>query len=191
VAEVVDVSVRGGGAIKVDRVVCAVDCGVAVNPDVIRAQMEGGIGYGLGAAMRNKITLTNGVVDQANFPDYEPLRMADMPKVEVHIVSSKADPTGVGEPGLPPLAPALANAIHAATGKRVTTLPFTDADPIVTETTELTVTEEEAFLMPVEGMSAGEVAEALNKLMVTPRDMIAIFQALRQAGALEADLEIM
>jgi len=127
VAEVVDVSVRGGGAIKVDRVVCAVDCGVAVNPDVIRAQMEGGIGYGLGAAMRNKITLTNGVVDQANFPDYEPLRMADMPKVEVHIVSSKADPTGVGEPGLPPLAPALANAIHAATGKRVTTLPFTDA----------------------------------------------------------------
>ena len=127
VAQVVDVSVRDGGAIKVERVVCAVDCGVAVNPDVIVAQMEGGIGYGLGAAMRNKITLADGVVEQSNFPDYEPLRISEMPKIEVHIVPSTAPPTGVGEPGLPPIAPALANAIHAATGKRVTTLPMTDA----------------------------------------------------------------
>ncbi|MGF1651563.1 MAG: molybdopterin cofactor-binding domain-containing protein [Hyphomicrobiaceae bacterium] len=126
VAEVVEVSVRDGGAIKVDRVVCAVDCGLVVNPDVVRAQMEGGIGYGLGAAMRNKITLTGGAVDQVNFHDYEPLRLSDMPAVEVHMVASTQQPTGVGEPGTPPIAPALANAIFAATGKRVFDLPFTD-----------------------------------------------------------------
>jgi isoquinoline 1-oxidoreductase beta subunit len=105
-------------------VVCAVDCGVAVNPDVIRAQMEGGIGYGLSAAMRNAITMTEGQVDQLNFPDYDPLRIAEMPAVETHIVFSTEAPTGVGEPGLPPLAPALANAIRAATGKRVARLPM-------------------------------------------------------------------
>ncbi len=126
VAQVVDVSTDSDGVVKVDRVVCAVDCGLAVNPDVIRAQMEGGIGYGLGAVMRNKITLTDGAVDQTNFWDYEPLRIADMPKVEVHIVPSAEAPTGVGEPGLPPIGPALANAIHAATGKWVTTLPMVD-----------------------------------------------------------------
>lgn len=126
VAQVVDVSTDENGAVKVERVVCAVDCGVAVNPDVIAAQMEGGIGYGLGAAMRNKITLTDGIVDQFNFPDYEPLRITDMPIVETHIVPSAEAPTGVGEPGLPPAAPALANAIYAATGVRVTKLPFVD-----------------------------------------------------------------
>ncbi|MDJ0893516.1 MAG: xanthine dehydrogenase family protein molybdopterin-binding subunit [Alphaproteobacteria bacterium] len=126
VAQVVDVSTDADGAVKVERVVCAVDCGIAVNPDVIRAQMEGGIGYGLGAIMRNKITLTQGEVDQTNFWDYEPLRISDMPNVEVHIVPSAEPPTGVGEPGTPPIGPALANAIYAATGKRVTKLPMVD-----------------------------------------------------------------
>ncbi len=127
VAQVVDVAVDDDGRIRVERVVCAVDCGLAVNPDVVRAQMEGGIGFGLGAIMRNKITLTQGRVDQSNFFDYEPLRIADMPRVEVHIVPSAEPPTGVGEPGVPPVGPALANAIHGATGTRVTRLPMTDA----------------------------------------------------------------
>ena len=125
VAEVVDVSVVDGD-ISIDNITCAVDCGIAINPDVVVAQMEGAIGYGLGAAMRNQITLTEGVVDQDNFPDYELLRMSDMPNIDVHIVPSEVQPTGVGEPGLPPVAPALGNAIAAATGNRVTSLPFTE-----------------------------------------------------------------
>ena len=124
VALVTDVSVNGDGAISIDKVTCAVDCGTAVNPDVIRAQMEGAIGYGLGAVMRNEITLTDGVVDQKNFPQYEPLRITDMPEVAVHIVPSSLPPTGVGEPGLPPAGPSLANAIFSATGQRVTKLPL-------------------------------------------------------------------
>ena len=124
VAMVADVSVARDGSVKVDRVVAAIDCGVAVNPDVIAAQIEGGIGYGLGAALRNKITLTSGIVDQANFDTYEPLRISDMPKVEVHVVASTEAPTGVGEPGVPPVAPAVGNAIFAATGKRLRSLPF-------------------------------------------------------------------
>ncbi len=124
VAEVAEVSVDADGAVKIDRIVCAVDCGIAVNPDLIKAQMEGGIGYGLGAVMRNQITMTDGIVDQANFPDYEPLRITDMPEIDVHIVESTEAPTGVGEPGTPPSGPALANAIYAATGKRVTRLPM-------------------------------------------------------------------
>lgn len=124
VAQVVEVSRNKAGAIKVERVVCAVDCGLAVNPDVITAQMEGGIGYGLGTVMRNRITFEQGEVVQDNFPDYEPLRMSDMPKVEVHIMPSMEKPTGVGEPGLPPCAPALGNAIFQATGERITVLPF-------------------------------------------------------------------
>jgi isoquinoline 1-oxidoreductase beta subunit len=124
VAMIADVQVGKDGAVKVERVACAVECGIAVNPDVIRAQMEGGVGYGLGAALRNQITLTSGVVDQANFDTYEPLRMSDMPVVEVHIVPSGEPPTGVGEPGVPPVAPALSNAIFAATGKRLRSLPF-------------------------------------------------------------------
>lgn len=126
VAEVVEVTVTDG-AVKIERVVCAVDCGIAVNPDVIRAQMEGGIGYGLGHVMRNQITMTEGEVDQFNFPDYEPLRITDMPAVEVHIVASTEAPTGVGEPGVPPVGPALANAVYAATGKRVSRLPMTES----------------------------------------------------------------
>jgi isoquinoline 1-oxidoreductase subunit beta len=124
VAMTADVTVAKDGAIKVDRVVAAVDCGVPVNPDVIRAQVESGVGYGLGAALRNQITLTDGLVDQSNFDGYEPLRMSDMPKVEVHIIPSQAAPTGIGEPGVPPLAPAVSNAIFQATGKRLHSLPW-------------------------------------------------------------------
>lgn len=124
VAEVVEVSTNDG-AVKIERVTCAVDCGIAINPDVVKAQMEGGIGYGLGAIMRNAITLDeNGEVEQANFPDYEPLRMPDIGSIDVHLVASSEAPTGVGEPGTPPSGPALANAIHAATGKRITRLPM-------------------------------------------------------------------
>lgn len=126
VAEVVEVTVLDGGRFTVDRVVCAVDCGIAVNPDVIRAQMEGGIGYGLSAALREEITLDNGVVAEQNFDRYRPLRINEMPAIEVHIVASAEAPTGVGEPGTPPVAPALANALHAATGRRITRLPIGD-----------------------------------------------------------------
>jgi isoquinoline 1-oxidoreductase subunit beta len=124
VAEVVEVTVQKDGSFKVDRVVCAVDCGVVVNPDVVRAQMEGGIGYALAAALTGSITLKDGVVEQSNFNDYPVLRINEMPKVEVHIVKSAAAPTGVGEPGVPPLAPALASALRAATGKVIHTLPI-------------------------------------------------------------------
>lgn len=125
VAQVVDLTLRDG-AVKVLKVTCAVDCGVAVNPDIIRAQMEGSIGFGLGAIMRNQITFTDGEVDQSNFTDYEPLRIAEMPAVDVHIVPSSERPTGVGEPAVPVIGPALANAIFAATGTRITRLPMAD-----------------------------------------------------------------
>lgn len=124
VAEVAEVTVRPDGSYKVDRVVCAVDCGIAINPDVIRAQMEGGIGFGLSAAMHSAITLKAGAVEQSNFHDYPVLRIGEMPRIEVHILPSDAAPRGVGEPGVPPIAPAVANAIAAATGKRLYDLPF-------------------------------------------------------------------
>lgn len=124
VAEVADVTVKDDGSFTVDRVVCAVDCGIAINPDVIRAQMEGGIAYALSAALREEITLEDGEVQQDNFDNYRPLRFDEMPKVEVHIVPSGEAPTGVGEPGVPPLAPAVANALFAATGERTYRLPL-------------------------------------------------------------------
>lgn len=124
VAQVAEVSRRADGRIKVERVVCAVDCGVAINPDVVRAQMEGGIGYGLGAALYNEVVIEQGRARQTNFHDYQPLRMDDMPAVEVHILPSAQPPTGVGEPGVPPLAPAIANAWFQLTGQRVRQLPF-------------------------------------------------------------------
>ncbi|KIC17288.1 xanthine dehydrogenase family protein molybdopterin-binding subunit [Leisingera sp. ANG-Vp] len=123
VAEVVEISGNAEDGVQVEKVTCAVDCGLAVNPDVVKAQMEGGIGYGIGHVMRNEITLTEGVVDQFNFPDYEPLRIGDINAIEVHIVPSAEAPSGVGEPGTPPSAPALANAI-AVSGPRVTELPM-------------------------------------------------------------------
>jgi isoquinoline 1-oxidoreductase subunit beta len=124
VAQVAEVTVAPNGDIKVDRVVCAVDCGTPINPDVIAAQMEGGIGFGLGAALYGAITLKDGKVEQTNFDGYQVLRIDEMPKVEVHIVPSPEAPTGVGEPGVAPIGPAVANAVFAATGKRLRILPF-------------------------------------------------------------------
>lgn len=126
VAEVVEISGSPDSGIRIEKVTCAVDCGIAVNPDIIAAQMEGGIGYGLGHAMRDRISLTGGAVDQYNFPDYEPLRIGDIAAIEVHIVPSTEAPTGVGEPGTPPAAPALANAISALGDLRVSRLPMNE-----------------------------------------------------------------
>ncbi len=124
VAQVVEASVEKDGTVRVHRVVCAVDCGRAINPDVVKAQMEGGIIFGLTAALKTEITLEQGRVQQTNFHDYPMLRMFESPEIEVHIVPSEANPTGVGEPGVPPVASALANAIFAAAGKRVRRLPI-------------------------------------------------------------------
>jgi isoquinoline 1-oxidoreductase beta subunit len=123
VAMVAEVAVDGQ-AIKVERIISAVDAGVPVNPDVIAAQIEGSIGFALSTVLRNQITLRDGVVQQSNFDDYEPTRMREMPKVEVHIVNSIDQPSGIGEPGLPPVAPAVGNAVAAATGKRLHRLPL-------------------------------------------------------------------
>ncbi len=126
VAQVAEISRDAGNAVRIERVTCAVDCGVAVNPDIVKAQMEGGIGYGLGHVMRNHVAFEEGEVVQSNFPDYEPLRMSDIRAIDVHIVPSTETPTGVGEPGVPPAGPALANAI-AAGGPRVTVLPMVES----------------------------------------------------------------
>jgi isoquinoline 1-oxidoreductase beta subunit len=125
VAEIADVRLRDDGTVKVEKVTCGVDCGVPINPDNITAQVEGALGYGLSAILREEITMVDGEVEQANFPDYTPLRITDMPEVEVHIVRSDAAPTGIGEPGTPPIGPAVANAVFRATGTRIRELPFT------------------------------------------------------------------
>lgn len=128
VAQVAEVTVARDGQVRVDRVVSGVDCGTAINPDNIRAQVEGGIGFALAAVLHDEITLEQGRVVQGNFDGYPTLRIQEMPKVEVHIVPSAAPPSGIGEPGVPPLAPAVANAIAAATGKRVRRLPIRSAE---------------------------------------------------------------
>ena len=126
-AEVAEVSVDKG-QVRVHRVVVAVDCGRAVNPDEVKAQMEGCVAYGLSAALKGAITIGEGRCQQSNFHDFEILRLPEMPVVEVHIVESTEKPTGTGEPGLPPLAAAVGNAIFAATGKRIRRLPVQPAD---------------------------------------------------------------
>jgi isoquinoline 1-oxidoreductase beta subunit len=126
VAQVVEVSQQANG-FRVERVVCAVDCGIAVNPNIVAMQMESGIGYGLSAALTGAITLKDGVVEQSNFHNYPVLRINEMPRVEVHIVPSREKPTGVGEPATPVIAPALANALYAATGKALHSLPLSAA----------------------------------------------------------------
>jgi isoquinoline 1-oxidoreductase beta subunit len=126
VAEIVEVSQQGGG-FKVERVVCAVDCGIAVNPNIVAMQMESGIVYGLSAVATGLITLQDGRVKESNFHDHPVLRINQMPKVEVHIVPSTNPPTGVGEPGTPPIGPAVANAIAQLTGKTVQVLPFSSS----------------------------------------------------------------
>src|ERR1041385_2946517 len=124
VAEVAEVSVGSDGAPRVHRVVCAVDCGPVVNPGIVEAQMQSAIVYGLTAALWGEITIDKGRVQQSNFHDYRMLRLAEMPVVEVHIVPSTASQGGVGEPGTPPIAPAVCNAIFALNGKRIRKLPI-------------------------------------------------------------------
>ncbi len=124
VAHAAEVSVDNG-VIKVHRVVCAIDCGLAVNPDNVKAQLESGLAFGLGAALHGRITFKNGEVEQSNYHDYPVLRLPEMPVVEVHIVPSTDKMGGVGEPGTPPIAPAVANAVFALTGQRLRDLPFT------------------------------------------------------------------
>ncbi|CAI8840474.1 xanthine dehydrogenase family protein molybdopterin-binding subunit [Methylocaldum szegediense] len=127
VAQVAEVSVEDG-QVRVHRVVCAIDCGQVVNPDTVAAQMESGVVWALSAALYGEITLDKGEVEQSNFTDYPILRIDEMPTVEVHIVPSREPPSGVGEPGVPPLAPAVANALFAATGQRIRALPLSKHD---------------------------------------------------------------
>ena len=123
VAQAAEVSIEEG-RIRVHRVVCAIDCGVAVNPAGVQAQMESGIVFGLSAALHSMLTLREGQVQESNFHDYPVLRMNEMPQVEVHIVPSTERMGGVGEPGTPPIAPAVANAVFALTGQRLRELPL-------------------------------------------------------------------
>lgn len=124
VAEVAEVSLNPDRTVHVDRVVAAVDCGTVVNPDIVKAQLESAIVYGLTAALHGEITVAKGRVVQSNFHDYPLLRMREMPLVEVHLVESSAPPTGIGEPGTPPIAAAVANAIYALTKQRIRDLPI-------------------------------------------------------------------
>jgi isoquinoline 1-oxidoreductase beta subunit len=117
------VEVDEDGNVQVHRVVCAVDCGMVVNPSAVEAQMEGGIVFGLTAALKDAITVKNGRVEQRSLKDFRMLRMDEMPAIEVYIVPSDRQPTGIGEMGVPPTAPALLNPIYAATGTRVRSLP--------------------------------------------------------------------
>ncbi len=125
IAQVAEVSIDKSGSLRVNRVVSAVDCGLAVNPDSVRAQIEGGINYALTPVLSGEISIKEGAVEQSNFHNYQVLRMKDAPEIQVHLVPAQGDPAhGVGEAGVPPLAPAVANAIFAATGKRVRRLPM-------------------------------------------------------------------
>jgi isoquinoline 1-oxidoreductase beta subunit len=128
VAMVAEVSVTANGNVQIQRVVCAIDCGIAVNPDMVIAQMEGGVVWGLTAALKGAIEIVDGQVQQSNFDDYPLLRMDEMPQVEVHIVPSDRRPSGVGEMGVPPVAPAVFNAVFNATGKRIRHLPLKPED---------------------------------------------------------------
>jgi isoquinoline 1-oxidoreductase beta subunit len=124
VAQVAEVAVAGDGAVRVKRVVCAVDCGTVVHPDLVRSQMESGILYGLSAALKGEITIEQGRVVQSNFHDYPMLTLDECPVIEVHLAPSGDPAGGIGEPGLPPAAPAVANAVAKATGKPVRRLPI-------------------------------------------------------------------
>jgi isoquinoline 1-oxidoreductase beta subunit len=120
---VVEISVKDR-ALTLHRVVTGIDCGVVIHPNNLQAQLEGGMAYGLAAVLRGEITLKNGSVQQSNFHDYPMLAMAEMPRTESYVVASSAAPGGVGEPGTGPIAPAMGNAIYAATGERLRSLPL-------------------------------------------------------------------
>jgi isoquinoline 1-oxidoreductase beta subunit len=124
-AEVAEVEVSRSGEVRVHRIVCAVDCGTVVNPDIVKAQVEGGVVFGISGALWGEITLKNGRVEQSNFNNYRVLRMNEAPTIEVHLVRNGEAPGGMGEPGTAVTAPALANAVFAATGKRIRKLPLT------------------------------------------------------------------
>jgi isoquinoline 1-oxidoreductase beta subunit len=124
---VVELSVTGNRAIHLHRVSTVVECGIAVNPNSVRAQVEGSIGFALSAAMYGEITVRNGAVEQSNFHDYRPIRMSEMPPVEIVVLPSREQPGGVGEEAVGPFAPALANALFAATGERIRDLPLARA----------------------------------------------------------------
>jgi CO/xanthine dehydrogenase Mo-binding subunit len=123
-AAVAEIEVTGR-TIAVKRVVVALDCGLVVNPNLVAAQLEGSVVYGLSAALKQQITWKKGRVEQSNFNDFELLRLNECPVIETHLVPSDGSPTGVGEPGVPPIAPAVANAVFAATGQRLRSLPLT------------------------------------------------------------------
>ncbi len=125
-AEVAEVEVSNAGEVRVHRVVCAVDCGTVINPDIVKAQIESGVNFGVSAALWGEITLKNGRVEQSNFHNYRVLRMSEAPAIEVHLVRNNEAPGGIGEPGTSVTGPALANAIFAATGKRLRKLPVGD-----------------------------------------------------------------
>ena len=127
-AQAAEVSVSDKGEVRVHKVVCAVDCGLNVNPNTIEAQMESAIVFGLSATLFSEITIKKGRAEQSNFHDYRLVRMRHMPVVEVHIMPSEEKLGGVGEPGVPPVAPAVANAVFAATGKRIRRLPIRAED---------------------------------------------------------------
>jgi CO/xanthine dehydrogenase Mo-binding subunit len=124
---VAEVSVTRG-KLKIHRVVCAVDCGHVVNPAIINQQIESGIVYGLSAALKGAITIDRGRVQQGNFNTYDVLRIDEMPQIDVHIVETENNPGGIGEASVPPIAPAVANAIFAATGRRIRRLPIGNQD---------------------------------------------------------------
>ena len=124
----VEISINRSGEIRVHRVVSAVDCGIVINPKIVEAQVQGGIAFGLTATIKSSATVREGRVEQSNFDDFPLLKMSEMPEVEVYIVPSSDPPTGIGEVGVPPIAPAVANAVYAATGKRIRKLPILPTD---------------------------------------------------------------
>jgi isoquinoline 1-oxidoreductase beta subunit len=128
VAEIAEISVDESGAVRAHRVVCAVDCGIAVNPDTVAAQIEGAVAFGLTATLKSAVTVEAGGVLESGFRDYPLLTFSEMPEVEVYIVKSVEAPGGIGEPGVPPIAPAVANAVFAATGRRIRRLPIRAGD---------------------------------------------------------------
>ena len=141
VAQVVELSVSEQGKINVHKVFCVVDCGTVINPDIVKAQMEGSIIFGLTAALKGLISIENGAVKQSNFHDYEMLRINQCPDIEVYIIDSDEDPTGVGEPGVPPIAPAVCNALYVATKQRIRKLPIKLAVKHSTEKNKITASE--------------------------------------------------